>query len=691
MDTASASFQCPSCPAAYGKLEHLQRHNLSVHSAERPFACPFCIQAFARRDVLVRHLKTCKAKPNTKAALDVIAVHQRGRKRKSCDACIRQKKGCNGTQPCLPCVHRKQTCIYTDKPGPNPNAATSSRSEVEQWLQRTQDGAGGSEWNLEDATPGSMASEHAAAKPLGWPSIGSFSESSPGSHSNMYDMTDGAQIPASATNLGDWNLEPNVRRLEFLSNFTDTKGLASSFDCGSPEQRAIFIDCLDSQNIEPQLDRILAEKSHNIVTAIEHNSELLTRRRASDVRWPDSLKTACCEFFAPSQLHSHLAAYWALWHPNCPIIHKPTFTVFESPPMLLAVMALLGACLSPVPGHRESALLWFDPIEEWVFSAPELTDDPLRIEPSDQNSNALRERLDALRAAYCVILLQTWEGAEAAKRRARRSRYTDIIGVFRSVCNDDISHGDLSRYMQGPSRVEAWKEFAVKEELIRTLTYVVLLDAAYVIFNNTPPRMAAGEARFSLSCPESCFQADNVQAWTDAIQPWALSELGRRQPPVHQVISMLWADSLSDADEILLRSTSSLNLFILVHPLHVQLFHARSHPLPASQTALVRRALDAWRRIWLERSGPPGLEERTPTRPADCWKRLGFARHAPEFWCLADLILNSSESMQSQFYDQSDGFTGKSLISQLLSRYDESDMSQVHKLVDLFGSMQLAA
>lgn len=93
----------------------------------------------------------------------------------------------------------------------------------------------------------------------------------------------------------------------------------------------------------------------------------------------------------------------------------------------------------------------------------------------------------------------------------------------------------------------------------------MLLDTAYVIFNNTPPRMAPGEARFSLSCPEICFQADNVSTWSDAIQSYALSELGQRQPVVHQVISMLWADSLSDADEVLLRSMSSLNLFILVH------------------------------------------------------------------------------------------------------------------------------
>ncbi|GIZ43400.1 hypothetical protein CKM354_000662800 [Cercospora kikuchii] len=535
-----------------------------------------------------------------------------------------------------------------------------------------------------------MLNDNTTPNPRDWPPIEPFSDPSPESQTYTYDAIDDLPLPNGTTNRGDWNLEPNVRRLEFLSNFTDTKGLASSFDCGSLEQRAMFIDCLGHQYVDSQLDTTLDEKSHHIVAAIERSSELLARRTGSDSGWPEILKITCYEFFAPSQLQAHLAAYWALWHPNCPIIHKPTFAIFESPSMLLAVMALLGACLSPVAGHRESALLWLDPVEEWVFSAPELTDDPLQTENSVQNSAKLQERLDALRAAYCVILLQTWEGTEAAKRRARRSRYTDIIGVFRSVCNEDISHGDLSRYTQGPSRVQAWKEFALREELIRTLTYVVLLDTAYVIFNNTPPRMAPGEARFSLSCPEICFQADNVSTWSDAIQSYALSELGQRQPLVHQVISMLWADSLSDADEVLLRSMSSLNLFILVHPLHVQLFHARCHPLPTSQTALVRRALDAWRRIWLERSDPPGLEERTPTRATDCWKRLGFARHAPEFWCLADLILNSSEGMHAQSYDQTNGFAGKSLISQLLSRYDESDMSQVHKLVDLFGSMQLA-
>lgn len=129
---------------------------------------------------------------------------------------------------------------------------------------------------------------------------------------------------------------------------------------------------------------------------------------------------------------------------------------------------------------------------------------------------------------------------------------------------------------------------------------------------------------------------------------------------------------------------------IALTALHVQLFHARCHPLPASQAAFIRRALDAWRKNWLERTDLVGLEETSPSLAADCWKRLGFARYAPEFWCLADLILNSSESMQYQQYDRNGNTAGCSLVTQLLNRYDESDMSQVHLLVDMFASVNLA-
>ncbi|EME43900.1 hypothetical protein DOTSEDRAFT_71641 [Dothistroma septosporum NZE10] len=635
--SGARGFPCPICPAEYGRMEHLHRHSLSAHSGLRPFPCPYCAQAFSRRDVLVRHLQTCKAKPGTGTSTSPmpIATHPRGRKRKSCDECARQKKACNGSQPCLPCLQREQPCAYSARSSTHNCEAAGYNSGAERVV---------------DCPPASPATAES-------------------SHTEMVS---------------------GERRLEFLSHFTSTNGLASSFDCGSVQQRAVFIDCISQGTTCLDTDAPLAKKCEEIVTAIKESLASLDQRLNTSGSWSHAIGRTCKTFFSTIQMEAHLASYWAIWHPNYPTICRGTFSLEDSPAMLLAVMALLGASVSPVPGQRESASLWLDPIEDWVFSAPEFSDDPLQIPVSALNVAPLRERLNALRTAYCVILLQTWEGTEAAKRRARRSRYADIIGVFRSVCNEDITHGDLSYYTELPADTDAWVAFALKEELIRTLTYVVLLDSAYMIFNNTPPRMAPGEARMSLTCPEPCFQADDLQSWRDSLQIWAASELGQRQPLVHQVMSMLCTEQPSRADEALLRSMSSLNFFTTIHPLHVQLFHARCHPLPASQTGSVRRTLDSWRRTWLERTGIPGLGDVTPTRAADCWKRLGFARFAPEFWCLADLILNSSGNKRPQFYDQSNNSTCNSLVEQLLSRYDESDMGQVHALVDLFGNMKLS-
>lgn len=404
--------------------------------------------------MLLRHLKTCKNVSSTSARGFLVDALPRGRKRTACDLCVRQKKACNGIQPCLSCLHRKQACVFSD-PLVAERETTSSPYGVEQWLQQaanTDDIDAANETCLPNSA---MVSDH-------------------------HDAT--KEVPSQDAA----SLNMDGRRLAFLSNFTATNGLASSFDCGSIEQRAMFVECLGEDRTDFRLGVALGAKTTLIIDAIRDNWDIAYRRRAIRIAWSETLELSCQDFFSNHRMHAHLAAYWALWHPNCPIIHRPTFSIHESLPMLLAVMALLGACLSPVKGDRESAVVWLDPVEEWVFSAPEFNDDPLQTQVYNEAGTFLHERLDALRTAYCVILLQTWEGSETAKRRTRRSRYTDIIGVFRSVCSEDITHGDLSAYTNTTFDVAAWKVFAKREELIRTLTYVVLLDSAYVIFNNTP-------------------------------------------------------------------------------------------------------------------------------------------------------------------------------------------------------------
>jgi hypothetical protein len=73
----------------------------------------------------------------------------------------------------------------------------------------------------------------------------------------------------------------------------------------------------------------------------------------------------------------------------------------------------------------------------------------------------------------------------------------------------------------------------------------------------------------------------------------------------------------------------------------------------------------------------------------DWWKRTGFPQYAFEYWCLADFILTSCETSTLSDFDQN-GHRVENFVSQLLRKYDESDMRQVHDLVELFSSMNLA-
>ena len=74
-----------------------------------------------------------------------------------------------------------------------------------------------------------------------------------------------------------------------------------------------------------------------------------------------------------------------------------------------------------------------------------------------------------------------------------------------------------------------------------------------------------------------------------------------------------------------------------------------------------------------------GLEEPDQETLQEPWKKIGFMRHAPEFWCLAVIILQHSELLRMRRGQRENGnyHTKKGF----LEKYDETNMSQVHDLV----------
>lgn len=95
--------------------------------------------------------------------------------------------------------------------------------------------------------------------------------------------------------------------------------------------------------------------------------------------------------------------------------------------------------MSPEKTDHEDARMWFNCVEELVF-----TDEDFNSDFTNQSSSPIiphRNIVQAIQAAYMVCLYQNWEGSDASKRRIRRYRFATLVSVSvlsppRALCPD---------------------------------------------------------------------------------------------------------------------------------------------------------------------------------------------------------------------------------------------------------------
>jgi hypothetical protein len=155
-----------------------------------------------------------------------------------------------------------------------------------------------------------------------------------------------------------------------------------------------------------------------------------------------------------------------------------------------------------------------------------------------------------------VCLFQNWEGSEASKSRIRRFRYSTVIAVARDI---GIHHARHLPYQSLQLSTFSWDGFVAREQLIRVLIWVFLLDTAFVIFNNVPPRMSIKEMKLHLACDEGCFQAPTAESCIQHLQ----------SDPVHEryllssVTAIMCRDPIGTETQSLLADAGPLNMFAL--------------------------------------------------------------------------------------------------------------------------------
>ena len=168
--------------------------------------------------------------------------------------------------------------------------------------------------------------------------------------------------------------------------------------------------------------------------------------------------------------------FFSNYHRHCPVLHRPAFQPTVCPlPLLLAVMALGGMYAQDrVQVQRMRSLL--DVIEAYIYGLPGLRDEycssfDLSVAP---NEDILQSQFEIFQGAYLIVIAQYFSGNLAAKRRARRQRYTRVLDIARSFKLPVAQH-DVFVAIPDEQSFTAWVR---QESRIRQMNIMMAFDAA---------------------------------------------------------------------------------------------------------------------------------------------------------------------------------------------------------------------
>ncbi|OQE29966.1 hypothetical protein PENSTE_c002G09532 [Penicillium steckii] len=470
-----------------------------------------------------------------------------------------------------------------------------------------------------------------------------------------------SMMSTTASELHSHNHHKATCHMNYLKRVDSSSGLACNFECGTDVEREIYIlemaycndeaweapldPITDSRTLEQSIKSFselrylgdpLRQTTEEIVRLLERVTKSKSEGEVELSPWSSSLEDACLKFFAPPNLRRFLNLFWGSWYPNCPIIHKPSFATRPVSGVLFITITLIGACLSPSELEKDFSKRLLDYLEEAVFANWSEDDVPGR---SRNRFATSKPRLQVLQAMVLVCVLQNWEGTVASKRRIRYLRYPSVITAARRFQAGTATH----RGFQWDSATNSWwHHFIAKEELIRTLIFVSLLDTAFALFWDVPPRMTITELHMDIACPEECFQAENAEACFQQICLWSISQAQPGSFSVRNCVRRL-CDLSTTQNDTSIGGLSTLNMFILITSLHLLVLNLQKQGFSASSEERIGHALRSWRALWNDHN----LDSDFPNNgflSCEPWRRVGFMQYALEYWNLACLVLERTRN-----------------------------------------------
>lgn len=151
--------------------------------------------------------------------------------------------------------------------------------------------------------------------------------------------------------------------------------------------------------------------------------------------------------FTPSKITKLVNLYFEFWHPHCPIVHQPSFSIDTAPIPLLLAVSLMGAMYSQADREVNTAKVLLDLAELVIYSQEDLTDE-FEIRQMLRASTILADQkvpmgpltFPHLHAAYLMVVIQFWAGNMVARKRAYETRFGVVVKIGRRLGLTKVRH-----------------------------------------------------------------------------------------------------------------------------------------------------------------------------------------------------------------------------------------------------------
>lgn len=333
--------------------------------------------------------------------------------------------------------------------------------------------------------------------------------SDPNLHTLPNDLLPGALFPGTTPYLGD------PKAMSGIQYGDDDTPLNAQYVHALPPEHPMAVNSILDAGQYPTI--LSEEKRMQLLDLITHRFNEIEHApvRKQKHSLLDGDRDDESHVLSLKMMKTYIGSYWSHFHPQMPILHKPTFSADRTPNLLLiAVIAVGASCLEPVHGHKltqqgaelSNFLAWHlrgeifkekdftPPAKLWVFQALLL----LEVYEKMYSTRILHERAHVFHGTTLTLIRR---GSSLIGRSP-----LDSPPMSKEESRSINTNGEQQESASGtPDRW--WNHWITNEATRRTAFAAFIIDSLHATMFGHGITMVAHEMKLQLPCDESLWSA----------------------------------------------------------------------------------------------------------------------------------------------------------------------------------------